>query len=195
VPTAIWLFASGFGADLYHEMVFGYVPFIILLGSLFIITGGIFVEGNLESKPAINSIFLAIGAVLASFMGTTGAAMLLIRPLLHTNKRRQYKVHTVLFFIAVVANCGGLLTPLGDPPLFMMYLRGAPFAWFFHLAPEWLFANAILILLYFFVDKHFWAKETEDVKVREHNYVRKITIEGRMNFIWLAGVVLGGRSD
>lgn len=190
IPTALWLLGFGLSHELYHIIVFDYVPFIILLGSLFVITGGIFVEGNIESKPIINSSILAIGAVLASLMGTTGAAMLLIRPILHTNKRRKFKVHTVLFFIAIVANCGGMLTPLGDPPLFMMYLRGAPFEWFLNLAPEWFIVNFALLVIYFFVDSHFWKRETDDVKQREHTYIKPIKIEGKMNFFWLAGVVL-----
>ncbi|GAG68322.1 unnamed protein product [marine sediment metagenome] len=98
-------------------------------------------------------------------MGTTGAAMILIRPLLVTNSERKSKVHTVLFFIAIVANCGGLLTPLGDPPLFLLYLRGAPFTWFFELLPEWLFINISLLLIYYIVDLYFYKREApEDIK-------------------------------
>ncbi|MFN3394346.1 MAG: sodium:proton antiporter, partial [Candidatus Thermochlorobacter sp.] len=133
VPIAIWLIATGHGHELEHALIFDYVPFVILLGSLFVITGGIRVTGDIEAKPLTNTIFLAIGAVLASFIGTTGAATLLIRPVLQTNKERIFKVHTVLFFIGAVANCGGLLTPLGDPPLFILYLRGVPFEWFLQL--------------------------------------------------------------
>jgi Na+/H+ antiporter NhaD/arsenite permease-like protein len=99
-------------------------------------------------------------------MGTTGAAMLLIRPIIQTNKERTFKVHTILFFIAIVANCGGLLTPLGDPPLFMMYLRGAPFTWFFHLVPEWLFTNIILLVVYFFVDTYYHKKEPASAVIK-----------------------------
>src|SRR3989339_253859 len=190
IPTAIWLLANSLGSELYHSMVFDYIPFIILLGALFVITGGIFVDGDIEAKPIANTAFLAIGAVLASFMGTTGAAMLLIRPLIHTNKRRELKTHTILFFIGIVANCGGLLTPLGDPPLFMMYLRGAPFTWFLHLVPEWLFVNILLLIIYFFVDTYFWKKETPEAKRREHEYKKPIKLEGKLNFIWLLGVVL-----
>ncbi|OGU93906.1 MAG: sodium:proton antiporter [Ignavibacteria bacterium RIFOXYC2_FULL_35_21] len=190
IPTAIWLLANSLGSELYHSMVFDYIPFIILLGALFVITGGIFVDGDIEAKPIANTAFLAIGAVLASFMGTTGAAMLLIRPLIHTNKRRELKTHTILFFIGIVANCGGLLTPLGDPPLFMMYLRGAPFTWFLHLVPEWLFVNILLLIIYFFVDTYFWKKETPEAKRREHEYKKPIKLEGKLNFIWLLGVIL-----
>lgn len=127
IPTAIYLIATGFLHNLEHQLIFDYIPFIILLGGLFIITGGINLSGDIQAKPAINTLFLGIGAVLASFMGTTGAAMLLIRPVINTNQQRKYKMHTILFFIAIVANAGGILTPLGDPPLFLLYLRGAPF--------------------------------------------------------------------
>lgn len=112
IPTAIYLIATGFLHNLEHQLIFDYIPFIVLLGGLFIITGGINLSGDIQAKPAINTLFLAIGAVLASFMGTTGAAMLLIRPVINTNTQRRYRVHTILFFIAIVANAGGLLTPL-----------------------------------------------------------------------------------
>lgn len=190
VPVCIWLLAEGLSHELMHSMVYDYIPFIILLGSLFVISGGIFVDGNIEAKPKTNVIILAIGAVLASFMGTTGAAMLLIRPLISTNKERKFKVHTILFFIATVANCGGLLTPLGDPPLLMMYLRGAPFTWFFGLLPEWFLVNGLIILIYFFVDSHFYRKEDPEAMARDRDNYRPIKIRGGQNFIFLAGVVL-----
>jgi Na+/H+ antiporter NhaD/arsenite permease-like protein len=190
IPVVIYLLSMNLNEKLYETMVFDYIPFIILLGSLFTITGGIFLTGDIEAKPLVNTIFMGIGAVLASFMGTTGAAMLLIRPVIQTNKERQYKVHTILFFIGIIANCGGLLTPLGDPPLFMMYLRGAPFTWFFDLFLEWLITNGLLLLVYFFVDSHFHKKEPSYALVMDKTQVRPIRIEGKINFIWLAGVVL-----
>ncbi len=190
IPTVLWLAFNNFSHELYHTMIFDYIPFIILLGALFVITGGIFVDGDIEAKPKINTLILIIGAVLASFMGTTGAAMLLIRVLIHTNKARKFKVHTILFFIAIVANCGGLLTPLGDPPLFMMYLRGADFFWFLKLFPEWAFVNGMLCLIYYFVDSYYWKKESPEVKRIERTNVKKIKIHGKMNFIWLSGVIL-----
>lgn len=190
IPTAIFLLIEGLSHELYHIIMFDYVPFIILLGALFVITGGIFVEGNIEAKPRTNVIFLAIGAVLASFMGTTGAAMLLIRPVLSTNSERKYRVHTILFFIAVVANCGGLLTPLGDPPLFMMYLRGADFFWFFSLFKEWAFVNFLIIVIYYFVDNYYWKKESPEAKIFDSKNKTKIKIYGKQNFIFLIGVVL-----
>jgi Na+/H+ antiporter NhaD/arsenite permease-like protein len=123
-------------------------------------------------------------------MGTTGAAMLLIRPVLHTNKERRFKVHTILFFIAIVANCAGLLTPLGDPPLFMMYLRGAPFGWFLHLAPEWLTANGLLLLIYYFTDAHHHRKEPSKALQSDKAHIQPLKICGTLNFVWLLGVIL-----
>ena len=190
IPTIIYLLIAGFSHELIHIMLFDYVPFLILLGALFTITGGILLTGDIEAKPKINTLFLGIGAVLASLMGTTGAAMLLIRPIIQTNKERTFKVHTILFFIAIVANCGGLLTPLGDPPLFMMYLRGAPFTWFFHLYPEWLVTNIALLIIYFLVDTYYHKKEPASAIVRDETNIRPIKIEGKRNFIFLIGVVL-----
>jgi Na+/H+ antiporter NhaD/arsenite permease-like protein len=189
-PIVIYLITNGMHERLYDTLVFDYIPFIILLGSLFTITGGIFLTGDIEAKPSINTLFLTIGAVLASFIGTTGAAMLLIRPVIQTNKERTFKVHTILFFIGIVANCGGLLTPLGDPPLFMMYLRGAPFAWFFNLSLEWLITNGLLLLIYFFVDSYFHRKEPAAAIIKDATQIKPIKIEGKLNFYWLGGVVL-----
>ncbi len=190
IPTIIYLLVVNLEEKLIETMVFDYLPFIILLGSLFTITGGIFLTGDIKAKPGTNTLFILIGAVLASFMGTTGAAMLLIRPVIQTNKERIYKVHTILFFIGIVANCGGLLTPLGDPPLFMMYLRGAPFTWFFNLFIEWLITNGILVIAYFLVDSYFYKKEPPSAIMRDETQIRPMKIEGKLNFIWLAGVVL-----
>jgi Na+/H+ antiporter NhaD/arsenite permease-like protein len=191
VPTGIYLVINGMEVELVHSVIYDYVPFLVLLGSLFIITGGIHVSGDINSKPIVNSTFLLIGAVLASFMGTTGAAMLLIRPLLESNKERKFKVHTILFFIAIVANCGGLLTPLGDPPLFMMYLRGASFIWFSNLFKEWAFTNLLLVIIYFITDNYYWKKETKEARYLDLTNITPIRIKGKLNFIWLIGVVLG----
>lgn len=190
IPAAVYLIGAGAYDRLLETIIFDYVPFIILLGSLFAITGGIYLTGDIEAKPAINTLFLAIGAVLASFMGTTGAAMLLIRPVIQTNKEREYKVHTILFFIGIVANCGGLLTPLGDPPLFMMYLRGASFSWFFTLFPEWLITNLLLLIIYYFVDSYYHKKEKPEKIALDRTNIRPIRIQGKLNFLWLIGVVL-----
>lgn len=190
IPTIIWLVLNGLTYELEHALLFDYVPFIILLFSLFVVTGGIFVDGDIEATPQNNSILLSIGTVLASFMGTTGAAMLLIRPLIKINSERKHKVHSVMFFIATVANAGGLLTPIGDPPLFMMYLRGVPFEWFFRLAPEWLFTNGLLLIIYYFVDKYYYSKEDKENLKKDKTELRPIKILGNLNFLWLIGIVL-----
>ncbi len=190
VPMAIYLMVNGMTHNLVHQVMFDYIPFIILLGALFTITGGIHLRGDIQAKPANNLVFLAIGAVLASVMGTTGAAMLLIRPVIKTNSERKFKVHTILFFIAIVANAGGLLTPLGDPPLFLLYLRGAPFDWFFHLLPEWAFVNGLLLIIYFFVDSYYYKKEPTTNIVMDKALVEPIKLKGNINFLFLIGVVL-----
>jgi Na+/H+ antiporter NhaD/arsenite permease-like protein len=189
-PIVVYLFAAGLSNHLYETIIFDYIPFIILLGSLFTITGGIYVSGDIEATPLVNTTFLGIGALLASLMGTTGAAMLLIRPVIQTNKERSFKIHTILFFIAIVANCGGLLTPLGDPPLFMMYLRGAHFDWFLKLLPEWFVTNTLLLIAYFVSDLHYHKKEPAAAIEADKRVKRPIKIEGKLNFIWLIGVVL-----
>ena len=190
IPVAICLIMGGMVHELEHQLFFDYVPFIILLLALFVITGGIHFEGDLKAKPIVNTGILGLGWILASFMGTTGAAMLLIRPLIETNKQRDYKVHTILFFIALVANCGGLLTPLGDPPLFMLFLRGAHFTWFMHLVPEWAFTGLILLMLYFCIDTYYYKKEHWTSLSADSREATPMVITGKINFIYLLGVVL-----
>lgn len=189
IPTAGILLAQGFGHELEHQMVFDYIPFVTLLCGLFTVTGGIRLSGDIRATPAVNTLFLAVGAILASLMGTTGAAMLLIRPLLETNKQRKRTVYTVLFFIAIVANAGGLLTPLGDPPLFLLYLRGAPFTWFLHLAPESMIIDAVLLITYYFFDRYNYAHERPQDIARDNVQVEPLKIEGGINFLWLLGIV------
>jgi Na+/H+ antiporter NhaD/arsenite permease-like protein len=191
IPTAVWMiFVEGLGTHIEHSVIFEYIPFIVLLGGLYVITGGIFIDADFKATPRNNILILSTGAILASFMGTTGAAMLLIRLLLHTNKQRANKVHTVLFFIAIVANCGGLLTPLGDPPLFMMYLRGAEFTWFFSLILPWLFVNGMLILIYYFVEKHQYKKESKVTIALDIKETAPLKVYGKLNFVWLIFVIL-----
>jgi len=190
IPILIWLLANGMVHELEHALLYDYIPFIVLLGALFIVTGGILIEGNVRALPSVNTAIIAMGGVFASFMGTTGAAMLLIRPLIRANTSRKYKVHTILFFIAIAANVGGLLTPIGDPPLFMMYLRGAPFEWFFNLTPEWAITMGILLTIYFFTDKYYIKKESPEAIEIDKRIYRKFRVRGWMNFIWLLGVVL-----
>ncbi|MBN1910997.1 MAG: sodium:proton antiporter [Pirellulales bacterium] len=169
-----------------------YIPFMMLLFSLFTISGGIRITGDLRAHPLTNTVFIAVGGLLASFIGTTGAAMLLIRPLLETNRERKHVVHTVIFFIFVVCNCGGCLLPIGDPPLFLGYLRGVDFLWTFNLWPEWLFVNGMLLAMYFLLDR-FWHYPHElplDVAVDETRTTR-LRLDGMWpNVLLLLGVVL-----
>lgn len=190
VPTAVCLIAGGMLHDLEHQLFGDYIPFIILLLALYVITGGIHLSGDIKAKPWVNTIFLGLGWLLASVMGTTGAAMLLIRPLLATNQQRKHKVHTVLFFIALCANCGGLLTPLGDPPLFMLFLRGAEFTWFLSMWAPWLFTGVILLLIYFALDTYYYKKEHWTALSADHREHTPLKVQGKVNFIYLIGVVL-----
>ena len=189
VPVGIWLCVNGMGHELEHQMIYDYVPFILLLISLFVTTGGICIKGDLKATPAINSTILAIGWILASFMGTTGAAMLLIRMLIQTISERQYKVHTILFFIAIVANCGGLLTPLGDPPLFLLFQKGAEFTWFFNLTPEWAVTGLLLLGTYFALDTYYYKKEPKQNLEKDNTNIEPIKVNGLINILWLLCVI------
>jgi Na+/H+ antiporter NhaD/arsenite permease-like protein len=142
------------------EKALDYVSFIILLASLFVISGGILIKGSLSGTPKVNTIFLLIGSVIASFIGTTGASMLLVRPLIRANKERKNKAHVIIFFIFVVSNIGGSLTPLGDPPLFLGYLQGVPFEWTLRLAPQWAIACLIVLTVFFIMDTILYRKES-----------------------------------
>jgi len=164
-----------------------YIPFIILLFSLYTISGGIRIAGDLRAHPMTNSAFLAVGGVLASAIGTTGAAMLLIRCLLETNAERRHVRHTVVFFIFVACNCGGLLLPTGDPPLFLGYLMGVDFFWTLKLWPAWLFVNGSLVAIYFLLD-HFWfyPREAKRDIVRDETRVHPLRVRG----LWPNGALL-----
>jgi Na+/H+ antiporter NhaD/arsenite permease-like protein len=176
-------------AALVHTTI-DYVSFIILLASLFVISGGVLMDGDLEATPLVNTTMLAIGAVMASFVGTTGASMLLIRPLLHTNIERRHTVHTVVFFIFLVSNVGGCLTPLGDPPLFLGYLQGVPFVWTFRLAPEWFATTLALLAIYFVWDTRAHAKEPRERLHLDRARLQPITIKGKENLLLLGGILL-----
>jgi Na+/H+ antiporter NhaD/arsenite permease-like protein len=191
LPASIYLVANNMGSNLEHQMLYDYVPFIILLGALFVVTGGIHIKGDIQARPINNTIIMTIGYLLASFIGTTGAAMLMIRLLLEVNQQRQYKTHTILFFIALVANCGGVLTPLGDPPLFLLYLRGAEFSWFMGLMPEWLFVGVLLLMIYFLTDCYLYYRKEEMVNIiADVHYKEPIKITGKINVIYLVGIIL-----
>lgn len=180
------------GSALYqiaHIYIIDYVPFILLLWSLFTVSGGIYVKGSLKGTPAVNAALLLIGTLLASIIGTTGASMLLIRPILRSNSWRKFKVHTIVFFIFLISNIGGALTPLGDPPLFLGFLHGVPFFWTFKLLPHMAFAAIILLILYFILDSFYYRKE--DKSVLQTSEIEPLKIQGTHNFIFLAGIVGG----
>ena len=176
-------------AVLEHSIVIEYVPFITLLFALYVIAGGIVVRGDIRATPIANTIILAIGGVAASIIGTTGAAMVLIRVLLKTNSERKHVVHTVVFFIFIVANIGGTLLPIGDPPLFLGYLRGVHFFWTLNLWKEWAFMLACLLTIYYVWDT--WAYRHEEKKdiVRDDTEIVPLHIGGLINFAWVVGVV------
>jgi len=169
-----------------------YISFIILLGALYIIAGGIHIKGSLAGTPLINTVVLGIGAIIASFIGTTGASMLLIRPLIKANRHRHNKAHIIIFFIFIVSNCGGLLTPLGDPPLFMGFIKGVPFLWTLQLFPQWLFVNGLILIVFNFMDQYKFNKEdiaTPGALTEQVEPKHPLSIEGNRNFIFLAGIV------
>ena len=175
---------------LYH-VILEYISFIILLGSLFIISGGIVIKIGARGTPKLNLLLLFAGAVFASIIGTTGASMVLIRPLIRANKWRKQIIHIFVFFIFIVSNIGGLLTPLGDPPLFLGFLRGVPFFWTLKLIPFWLFAVLILLALFFVIDKHFMKKESQEdyLKTLDHMPEKKFEIKGTINLLFLLMVI------
>lgn len=189
IPIAVWFVIGGAGFTVSHALV-EYFQFIVLVGSLFVASGGIFLVGDIRATPKNNTIFLAIGGVLASFIGTTGAAMLLIRPILNTNQDRRHRTHTVIYTIFIVANCGGLLTPLGDPPLFLGMLRGVPFEWTFGLWPYWLFVNALLLISYCALDRKMYAKEPEEALAQDAQYVTKLGLRGASGLAFLAVIII-----
>lgn len=195
LPFAGWLLLTRGheGGHALHEALLDYSSFLALLGSLYVISGGIRVKGSLAGSPLSNTSLLAIGAVLANLIGTTGASMVLIRPLLRANQSRQQKTHLVVFFIFVVSNCGGLLTPLGDPPLFLGFLKGVPFAWTLALWKEWIFINGVLIALFYVVDGYVLDREElarPGSQLEEVLHHEPLRIEGLHNVVLLAGVVL-----
>ncbi|MBI5759454.1 MAG: sodium:proton antiporter [Planctomycetales bacterium] len=194
LPLAIY-FATAWGDSGQHQLiekVLEYVSFMALLGSLFIISGGIYVQGSLSGTPIVNTAILGLGAVLANFVGTTGASVLLIRPLLRANARLHRKAHIVVFFIFVVSNCGGLLTPLGDPPLFMGYLHGVPFEWTLRLWKQWLVVNGALLVIFNIWDQISINRdeaEGRDNVLDDVQHHEPLRIHGQHNILLLLGVV------
>ena len=189
-PVVWWLLSQGLeGRHGLEHALLEYFQFIVLLGSLFTISGGIFLDGDLRATPKVNTCFFAVGSVIANLVGTTGAAMLLIRPLLRTNSQRKHITHTVVFFIFIVCNVGGCLTPLGDPPLFLGFLKGVPFEWTLRLWPEWLIVNVSLLAIYFVFDSIMVKKETPQALRLDQIQLAPLKVHGGLNLLLLGGVV------
>jgi Na+/H+ antiporter NhaD/arsenite permease-like protein len=182
------------GGHLLVEGAREYAAFMALLGALFVISGGIFVGGSIPGTPLVNTGVLALGALLANFIGTTGASVLLIRPLLRANAARVRTTHVVVFFIFIVSNGAGLLTPLGDPPLFLGFLRGVPFTWTLRLAGVWAVVVGALLLVFNLLDQAILNREERERPGSQLEEVQRcpvpLSIEGAVNLGWLAGVVV-----
>ena len=197
LPVLIYLFGSkgGEGALEVVHTALDYASFMALLGALFTISGGICLRGSLAGSPLTNVVFLLTGAVLGSAIGTTGASVLLIRPLLRANARRAYGTHIVVFFIFIVSNAAGLLTPLGDPPLFLGFLRGVPFTWTLRLFKQWAFVNGVLLVLFTVIDRFLMARERRRPRSASDDLFPApsddgpLRLEGSLNLLWLLAIV------
>lgn len=190
VPFAATFGPALAGIHFVHALLAEYIPFIVLLTALFTVAGGIHIRGNLHGSPGLNTAILAIGALLASFMGTTGASMLLIRPLIRANDNRRHKAHVVVFFIFIVSNVGGSMTPLGDPPLFLGFLKGVDFFWTVtHIFPETLFLVGTLLALFYALDWWMYHRREEVLPVDPTPDTRRIGFDGAGNFWLLAAIV------
>jgi Na+/H+ antiporter NhaD/arsenite permease-like protein len=185
----VWVYRGPAVHEILHTAIADYIPFIILLAALFTIGGGIYIRGALQGTPWVNGGLLLAGTLLASWVGTTGAAMLLIRPLLRANAPRKWRAHTMVFFIFLVANIGGALTPLGDPPLFLGFLRGVPFFWTLSLGDEMLLVAALVLAVYLALDLWLWRREAPEVR-RRHKGQERLRLEGGHNFLFLLGVLI-----
>ncbi len=174
--------------EILHIFLADYVPFIILLWALFTVSGGILLKGSLRGSPVVNTIIIIIGTVLASWMGTTGAAMLMIRPFIRANAHRKNKTFMVVFFIFLVANVGGALTPLGDPPLFLGFLHGVSFFWTFKILPHMLLTSGVLVVVYFLMDSFYYKKEGAAPPPDDGEKV-PLRLVGTYNFLFLGGIV------
>jgi len=190
LPFAVQEGGGTTGHLVVHALLAEYFPFIILLLALFTVGGGIAVRGNLHGSPETNLVLIAIGTVLASLMGTTGASMVLIRPLIRANDGRRYNAHVVVFFIFLVSNIGGALTPLGDPPLFLGFLLGVDFFWpTVHLLPQTIFVAVLVLAVFYGLDRYFYAKE-EDLPPRpDPTPDSRVRLEGGFNMLLLLGIL------
>jgi Na+/H+ antiporter NhaD/arsenite permease-like protein len=194
LPVLVYLgFGLGLeGRHLLAEKAYEYAGFIVVIAALFVVSGGIHIQGSLSGTPLVNTGMLGIGAVLANLTGTTGASVLLIRPLLRANKPRKRVAHIVVFFIFIVANCGGLLTPIGDPPLLLGFLKGVPFRWTLQLWPQWLFVNGVLLVIFNVWDR--WALNKDEIELpgSQHEEVlihEPLRVQGAVELLALVGVL------
>jgi Na+/H+ antiporter NhaD/arsenite permease-like protein len=187
------IFAKGAGLTLnvvLHTLLLEYVSFIVLIFALFTTAGGILVAGNLHGSPAMNSALLAIGTLLASVVGTTGASMIMIRPMIRANDNRLHNVHVIVFFIFLVSNIGGSLTPLGDPPLFLGFLRGVNFWWTTtHLVSEMLMVAGIVLAVFFVLDSYFYKQDEKQRPLTDKTPDSAIHLYGKVNFLLLAAII------
>jgi Na+/H+ antiporter NhaD/arsenite permease-like protein len=189
LPYALVFGVGVTGASVVHTLLGEYLPFVILLTALFTIAGGVYVRGNLHGSPGLNVGLMAIGAVLASFMGTTGASMLLVRPLIRANDCRKHVAHVMVFFIFIVANASGALTPLGDPPLFLGFLQGVSFFWTVgQIFPETLFLVGALLAIFFVIDT-WWYRREGTLPVDPTPDTPTIGLDGAINLLPLAAVM------
>ena len=192
IPFAMLLDVSSAVYYSLHVYIIDYIPFIILLGSLFVISGGIIIRGALKGTPLFNVGMILIGTLLASWIGTTGASMLLIRPIIRANEFRKAKAHTIIFFIFLVSNIGGSLTPLGDPPLFLGFLHGVPFFWTLKLFWPFVFCTAMVLAIYYVIDSYYYSKEPVLPNIMTDDPITKqdpVCINGLINFLLLGGVI------
>jgi Na+/H+ antiporter NhaD/arsenite permease-like protein len=188
VPVVVHFLAAAKFAEL-GAAAKSYGSFVCTLGALYVASGGIKLSGDLEAKPSTNVGIVLLGAILASFVGTTGASMLMIRPLLWTNRQRENRAHLVPFFIIAVANAGGLLTPLGDPPLLVGYIAGVPFFWTLRLFPAWLLYVGSAAATLYWVDRRAYARESATALLRDRAEVTPLSLKGKRNVAFLLAVV------
>jgi Na+/H+ antiporter NhaD/arsenite permease-like protein len=188
LPVALYELRFGH-AEQIAEAARSYAAFVITLGALFTTAGGIHLQGDIAATPRNNLLFLCFGALVASLIGTTGASMLLIRPLLKTNRQREHREHLVPFFILIVANVGGLLLPLGDPPLLVGYILGVPFFWTLRLFPIWLVYVGSLLFAFYLLDKRAYARETKQALAEDQREIAPLSLRGRRNVLLLLAIV------
>src|SRR5206468_1289256 len=193
IVVYFWFDLGEPGRQALHEKFHEYLSFIVVIGALFVITGGIHIQGSLAGTPLVNTGVLGIGAVLANVLGTTGASVLLIRPLLRANKRRKRVAHIVIFFIFIIANCAGLLTPIGDPPLLLGFLKGVPFDWTLRLWPQWLAVNGLLLVIFNLWDQWALDKDEKELPGSQHEDVlihEPLRITGAIETLVLVCVIV-----